>query len=220
MPKFSIRFVLLKAFSGVKICRGFDGLIHTKKPSLSAVTSTVCTNPAALRLPFRVTFVATQMLTLPTLSGTTYTTCSKPSPIIVSREGYDGRVWMKSKMPPQSDSLIVEVEIWDLCLPVAHMYVQWLICMCVTGRLQTLDDTPARNAQASWPRKLWWQQISRIEAILPFIPTVWDDVWMKYGLSLDQKKLHGSYQILYQQKIAIPRSSMVGVNNFMPWLIM
>ena len=24
-------------------------------------------------------------------------------------------------------------------------------------------------------------------------------VWMKYDLSLDQKKLHGSYQIVYQQ---------------------
>ena len=43
--------------------------------------------------------------------------------------------------------------------------------------------------------------ISRVdstEAIFPFI-AVWDDVWMKYGLSLDQKKLHGSYQIVDQQ---------------------
>ena len=57
---------------------------------------------------------------------------------------------------------------------------------------------------------------------------------MKYGLSLDQKKLHGSYQIVYQQKMAIPiyklcimqcvwiaifsprswNNSMVGVINF------
>ena len=59
--------------------------------------------------------------------------------------------------------------------------------MCATGRLHTLDDTPAWSAQASWPCKLWWQQISRVEAILSFI-AVWDDVWMNYALSLDQKK--------------------------------
>ena len=32
-------------------------------------------------------------------------------------------------MPLQSDSLIVEVEIWDLCLPVAHMIVCTMIYM-------------------------------------------------------------------------------------------
>ena len=30
---------------------------------------------------------------------------------------------------------------------------------------------------------------------------------MKYGFSLDQKKLHGSYQIVYQQKMAIPTNA-------------
>ena len=33
-------------------------------------------------------------------------------------------------MPLQSDSLIVEAEIWDLCLPVAHMYVT---CVALAG---------------------------------------------------------------------------------------
>ena len=66
------------------------------------------------------------------------------------------------------------------------------------GGLHILDDTPAWNSPAPWPCKLWWQQISRIETIFLFI-AVWDGVWMKYGLSLDQKKLHGSYQIVYQQ---------------------
>ena len=57
---------------------------------------------------------------------------------------------------------------------------------------------------------------------------VWDDVWMKYGLSLDQKKLHGATKLFINSAefvgIAIfsPRSwnnSMVGVINFMPWLM-
>ena len=34
---------------------------------------------------------------------------------------------------------------------------------------------------------------------------------MKYGLSLDQKKLHGSYQIVYQQKMTIPTKSLLGL---------
>ena len=57
--------------------------------------------------------------------------------------------------------------------------------MCETSRLHTLDDTPAWSAQASWPCKLWWQQIIRIEVIFPFI-VVWDDVWMKYGLRSEE----------------------------------
>ena len=43
------------------------------------------------------------------------------------------------------------------------------------------------------------------EAILPF-SAVWDDIRMKYGFSLD-KKLHGSYQIVYQGKMAIPTNA-------------
>ena len=46
--------------------------------------------------------------------------------------------------------------------------------------------TPTWSAQASWPWKLWWQQVSSIEAIFPFI-AVWDDLWVKYGINLDQK---------------------------------
>ena len=54
------------------------------------------------------------------------------------------------------------------------------------------------------------------EAILPLI-VVWDDVQMKYGFSLDQKKLHGSYQIVYQQKMAIPTNAeFVGIAIFSP----
>ena len=44
------------------------------------------------------------------------------------------------------------------------------------------------------------------EAILPF-SAVWDDVRIKYDFSLDYKKLHGSYQIVYQQKMAIPTNA-------------
>ena len=62
-------------------------------------------------------------------------------------------------MPLQSDSLIAEVEIWRRWLPVAHLY------MCATGRLCTLRDNPL-SAQASWPCKVGWQQVSRNEAIL------------------------------------------------------
>ena len=36
-------------------------------------------------------------------------------------------VQSQSEMPLQSETLIVEVEIWELCLPVAHMYVQIMI---------------------------------------------------------------------------------------------
>ena len=46
----------------------------------------------------------------------------------------------------------------------------------------------------------------KIASILLII-AVWDDVRMKYGFSLDQKKLHGSYQIVYQQKMAIPTNA-------------
>ena len=61
-------------------------------------------------------------------------------------------------MPLQSDSLIVEVEMLDLCVPLAHTYefnslashtlcrVKGVACetislMCATGRLLTVDDT-------------------------------------------------------------------------------
>ena len=36
-------------------------------------------------------------------------------------------------MPLQSDSLIIEVEIWDLCLPVAHMYNDLATCVPLAG---------------------------------------------------------------------------------------
>ena len=67
-------------------------------------------------------------------------------------------------MPLQSDSLIVEVEIWDLCLPMAHMYVQ---CTCaqlagyihlMTPQLEVLNPLGHANFDHS-----------RIEVIFPFI---------------------------------------------------
>ena len=64
-------------------------------------------------------------------------------------------------MSLQTDSMIAEVEMWHLWLPVAHLY------MCATGRLCTLHDNPL-SAQASWPCKVGWQQVSRSEAILMF----------------------------------------------------
>ena len=47
-------------------------------------------------------------------------------------------------MPLQSDSLIVGVEIWDLCLPVAHMWhnvcVDYILLM--TLQLEVLKHDP------------------------------------------------------------------------------
>ena len=47
-----------------------------------AVTSSVSSTIVVIWVPFRVTFVMAQMLTLPALSVVKYTLCSKPTPIM------------------------------------------------------------------------------------------------------------------------------------------
>ena len=77
------------------------------------------------------------------------------------------------KMPLQSDSLIVEVEISDLCVPLAgyllmmtpQLEVLTSSCYCVRK-----PQAHAENFDDNWS-----------ETIFLFIG-VWDHVWMKYSL--------------------------------------
>ena len=48
------------------------------------------------------------------------------------------------------------------------------------------------------------------EAILPF-SAVWDDIRMKYGFSLDQKKLHGSLLNCLSTENGNPNKCLLGV---------
>ena len=71
-------------------------------------------------------------------------------------------------MSLQSDSLIVEVEILDLCVPLCATGL-----LLMTPQLEVLKHLGHENFDDN-----------RSEAIFPFI-VVWDHVWMKYGLSSD-----------------------------------
>ena len=89
-------------------------------------------------------------------------------------------------MPLQSDSLIVEVEIWDLCLPVAHMYDNNLyIYTCVP--LAGYDDTVTPQLEVlkhlGHPNFVD-NRLAELKRFFYLSLFGWDDVWMKYGLSL------------------------------------
>ena len=67
--------------------------------------------------------------------------------------------------------------MWHLWLPMAHLY------MCATaGRLCTLHEN-LLSAQASWPCKVGWQQVSRSEAILMMVGWSMALVQIKKGYS-------------------------------------